>query len=171
MIWPLQQLLANGDLDLAVLAHLQLPEDVEYEILYQDHYVHVVRHDHPSAGEALTLDSFCEIPQVFLGYGISSFDDLIDQTLAKTGRQRFAKMPLNSFAQIVQQLKHGAHAAVIRNRIAQQYKEDLCIRPLPFEFPNYHALVCWVDRACGDSGITWLRDQVLNVLKNVKQHA
>lgn len=65
-IWPLQQLLANGDLDPAVLAHLQLPENVEYEILYQDHYVHVVRHDHPSAGEALTLDSFFVIsPKYF----------------------------------------------------------------------------------------------------------
>lgn len=80
-------------------------------------------------------------------------------------------MALSSFAQIVHQLIHGDHAAVIRNRIAQQHKEDLCIRPLPFELPNYHALVCWVDRASGDSGITWLRDQVLNVLINVKQHA
>lgn len=170
-IWPLQQRLANGDLDLAVLARLQLPEDVEYEILYQDHYVHVVRHDHPSAGEPLTLDAFCAIPQVFLGYGISSFDDLIDQTLAKTGRQRFAQMALSSFAQIVHQLKHGDHAAVIGNRIAQQHKADLCIRPLPFEFPNYHALVCWADRANRDSGITWLRDQVLKVLKSAQQHA
>ena len=164
--WPLQQRLANGELDLAVLARLKLPEDLEYETLYQDHYVHVVRRDHPSAGQTLTLDAFCAIPQVFLGYGVSSFDDLIDQTLAQTGHQRFAQMAFSSFGQIVHQLKHGDHAAVIGNRIAQQHKEHLCIRPLPFEFPTYHALVCWAARANRDTGIAWLRDQVLDVLKN-----
>ena len=169
--WPLQQRLANGDLDLAVVARLKLPEDLDYDILYEDHYVHVVRHDHPSAGQPLTLDTFCEIPQVFLGYGISSFDDLIDQTLAKTGHQRFAQMALGSFSQIIHQLKHGNHAAVIGNRIAQQHQKDLCIRPLPFEFPNYHSLVCWSDRANRDSGIAWLRDKVLSILKNTNQQA
>lgn len=163
--WSLPQRLENGDLDLAVVARLKPPSDLEHELLYNDQYVHVVRRDHPRANEPLTMDSFCEIPQVFLGYGTSNFDDLIDQKVAQSGRQRFAQMAVSSFAQIIHQLNHSDYAAVIGYRIARQHQENLCIRPLPFEFPGYSALVCWASRAGRDTGILWLRQQVLDVLK------
>lgn len=160
----LQHKLAQGDLDLAVVARLHPPEDLEHEVLYEDHYVHVLRRDHPRAQEPLTRESFCAMPQVFLGYGTSTFDDLIDQTLAQTGHQRLAQVAVSSFSQILHLLLHGDHAAVIGHRIAQQHADALCIRPLPFEFPRYRALVCWDARARHDPGIAWLREQVLGVL-------
>ena len=161
----LQHKLASGDLDLAVVARLQAPEDLEHEVLYEDHYVHVVRRDHPSADQTLTRELFCALPQVFLGYGTSTFDDLIDQTLAASGHQRLAQVAVSSFGQIMHLLLQGEHAAVIGHRIAQQHAQALCIRPLPFEFPRYRALVCWDPRARHDPGIEWLRQQVLDILR------
>jgi DNA-binding transcriptional LysR family regulator len=161
--WSLADHLHTGELDLAVIARIQVPRDIETRTLYQDQYVYVMRRDHPRAGEPVTLDSFCEIPQIFLGYGTSMLDDLIDETLARAGRQRLAQIAVTSFGQIVHQLRHSDHAAVLGGRVARQFAEQLHIQPLPFELPAYQSLLCWDARAEGDGGIRWLREQVLQI--------
>ncbi|RYY54731.1 MAG: LysR family transcriptional regulator, partial [Comamonadaceae bacterium] len=111
--WSLAEHLHKGELDLGVIARIQVPDDIETQVLYEDRYVYVMRKDHPRAGEPVTLDSFCEIPQIFLGYGASMLDDMIDEKLAATGRQRLAQIAVTSFGQIVHQLRNSDHAAVL----------------------------------------------------------
>ena len=159
--WSLAERLQRGDLDLAVVARLRLPHDLAFTTLYEDPYVYATRRGHPSAGLPVTLDLFCALPQIFLGYGSSVLDDTIDDLLARAGRQRQAQIAVTSFAQIVHMLRHSDHAAVLAERVARQHAEHLEIRPLPFDSPRYHALVCWHHRAEGDSGAMWLRDQVV----------
>jgi DNA-binding transcriptional LysR family regulator len=161
--WPLAQRLHQGDLDLAVVARIRQPQDMETLTLYEDHYVYVMRHDHPRAGEPVSLDMFCEIPQIFLGYGTSMLDDLIDETLARGGRQRLAQIAVTSFGQIVHQLQHSDHAAVLGRRVADAHAQGLRIAPLPFEFPGYRALLCWHGRAERDPGIGWLKAQIQEI--------
>jgi DNA-binding transcriptional LysR family regulator len=84
--WPLAEHLAKGELDLAVIARINPPRDLEMRTLYQDHYVFVTRKGHPLATQPLTLDSFCDTPQVFLGYGTATLDDLVDDLLARATR-------------------------------------------------------------------------------------
>lgn len=161
--WSLAELLHKGELDLGVIARIHAPRDVETEVLYEDRYVYVMRKDHPRAGEPATLDSFCEVPQVFLGYGTSTLDDLIDETLARTGRQRLAQIAVTSFGQIVHQLQHSDHAAVLGGRVARRFAGELHIQPLPFELPGYQSLLCWDARTAGDGGIQWLKEQVRRI--------
>ncbi|MEP6824040.1 MAG: LysR family transcriptional regulator, partial [Ramlibacter sp.] len=134
--WPLAERLYKGEMDLAVVARIKRPQDLETRLLYHDHYVYVLRKDHPRAADAVTLDSFCAIPQVFLGYGTSMLDDLIDEALAASGRQRLAQVAVSSFGQIVHQLRHSDHAAVLGNRVAQAHTHALAILPLPLELPR-----------------------------------
>jgi DNA-binding transcriptional LysR family regulator len=162
--WPLAERLYRGELDLAVVARVQRPQDIETRVLYQDHYVYAMRRDHPRAGEPVTLDSFCEIPQIFLGYGTSMLDDLIDETLARSGRQRLAQLAVTSFGQILHQLQHSDHAAVLGNRVAQAHAPGLSIQPLPFELPGYQSLMCWHARSDGDTGIRWLKEAVVRIV-------
>jgi DNA-binding transcriptional LysR family regulator len=157
---PLAERLGKGDLDLAVVARLKRPRDMEVLPLYDDHYVYALRAGHPRAGEPLTLDLFCAIPQVFLGYGSSVLDDTIDELLAATGRQRRAQVAVTSFAQIIDQLQHSDHAAVLGRRVARAHADKLHIQPLPFASPTYEALVCWDARAASDAGILWLKAEV-----------
>jgi hypothetical protein len=103
------------------------------------------------------------VPQIFLGYGTSMLDDLIDETLAKQGRQRLAQIAVTSFGQIVHHLRHSDHAAVLGGRVARQFADELCIRELPFALPGYQSLLCWDARSTGDRGIQWLRAQVAAV--------
>ena len=79
-------------------------------------------------------------------------DDLIDDTLARTGRQRLAQIAVTSFAQIVHQLRHSDHAAVLGGRVALAFADELCIRPLSLELPGYRSLVSWDARSDADGG-------------------
>lgn len=163
--WSLEERLSRGDLDLAMIARIQAPRDLTFVPLYQDHYVYAMRRDHPRAGEPVTLDSFCEIPQIFLGYGTSMLDDMIDEILAKSGRQRLAQFAVTSFGQIIHQLQHSDHAAVIGHRVAQAHADKLHIQPLPFELPHYQLLLCWDAKAHSDAGIQWLKTEILRIVQ------
>lgn len=162
--WSLAERLHKGEVDLALVARIKVPRDVETELLYTDHYVHVVRHDHPQAHEPVTLKNFCAIPQIFLGYGTSVLDDMIDDILAKSGHQRLAQFAVTSFAQIIHHLESSDYGAVLGNTIAQTYAHKLHIRSLPFELPNYQSLLCWDMRATSDSGIQWLKNEILGIM-------
>jgi DNA-binding transcriptional LysR family regulator len=162
--WSIPERLQRGDLDLAVIARINVPRDMETLVLYEDHYVYVLRAGHPRAAEPVTLDMFCEIPQIFLGYGSSILDDTIDDILARAGRQRLAQFAVTSFGQIVHQLQHSDHAAVLGMRVAQAHAEKLRILPLPFELPTYQALMCWDARAASDAGIQWLKASVARIM-------
>lgn len=162
--WSLAEHLAKGELDLGVIARIQPPRDIRTQVLYEDRYVYVLRKGHPASREPATLDSFCAIPQIFLGYGTSMLDDLIDETLAKAGRQRLAQVAVTSFGQIVHQLLHSDHAAVLGGRVARQFADVLHIEPLPFELPGYQSLLCWDARSDGDGGIQWMKQQIATIV-------
>lgn len=162
--WSLAEHLHLRELDLAVVARIHRPRDIETEVLYEDHYVYVVRRDHPQANEPVTLENFCATPQVFLGYGTSTLDDTIDEMLGQQGHARLAQVAVSSFGQIVHQLLHSDHAAVLGRRVAIQYEDQLCIRALPFRLPRYQSLLCWSRGAAADPGVAWLREQVADIV-------
>lgn len=155
--------LARGDLDLAVVARLRPPRDMLTHTLYEDHYVYALRSGHPRADEPLTLDLFCAIPQTFLGYGSSVLDDRIDDTLARAGQRRQALVAVNSFGQILHQMEHADHAAVLGTRVARSFGDRVQVQPMPFEVPSYQSLLCWDARSAGDAGLQWLRAQILQI--------
>lgn len=159
--WSLPERLHRGDLDLAVVARIKMPRDMETLTLYEDHYVYALRAGHPRAGEPLTLDMFCEIPQIFLGYGSSILDDTIDDLLQAEGCQRLAQIAVTSFGQIIHQLQHSDHAAILGSRVAQAHADKLHIQPLPFTLPGYQSLLCWDARTHADAGIQWLKKEIL----------
>jgi DNA-binding transcriptional LysR family regulator len=157
---PLAERLHKGDLDLGVIARIHPPRDMRVEALYEDSYVYVTRHGHAQCGRPVTLDGFCSTPQVFLGYGTSALEDLIDETLARQGRQRPAQVAVSSFGQVVDLLQHSDHAAVIAARVARTHADRIAAHALPFELPGYTMLLCWDTRADADSGVQWLKAQV-----------
>ena len=162
--WPLADRLRKGDLDLAVVARIHPLRDLELVVMYEDTYVYVTRHGHPQAGRAVTLDSFCATPQVFLGYGTSALEDVIDDTLSRTGHQRLTQIAVSSFGQIIDLLQHSDHGAVVASRVAHAHADALCIHTLPFELPKYQMLLCWDARASADAGVQWLKGQILQIL-------
>ena len=165
----LQDGLSRGELDLAMIARIKPPQDVEHVTLYEDHYVYALRRHHPRAAEPVSLDSFCDIPQIFLGYGTSTLDDRIDEILAATGNQRRAQMVVSSFSQIFHQLEHSDYAAVLGQRVALTHADKLVTRSLPFDLPTYSSFLCWDKKSVHDPGIEWLKRQILAIVQHNAQ--
>jgi DNA-binding transcriptional LysR family regulator len=163
---PLADRFQRGELDLALIARV-LPASVpDAQVLYEDDYVVAWRHGHPlAAADALTLDDFCAVPQVFLGYGTSVLDDLIDAELARWGRQRRAQVVVNSFAQLIDLLRRSDHVAVLGGRVAHAHRAELAWQPppAPLALPRYRSMLCWPARAEHDAGLRWLRDTVREI--------
>jgi DNA-binding transcriptional LysR family regulator len=159
----LQDSLSRGELDMALIARMKPPVDLQHLVLYEDNYVYALRRDHPGASEQVSLDSFCEIPQIFLGYGTSTLDDRIDDILAATGRKRKVQMVVSSFAQIIHQLEHSDYAAVMGQRVALTHADKLVTQALPFALPNYSSFLCWDKKSVHDPGIQWLKNQILAI--------
>ncbi len=157
--------LHKGDLDLGVVARIHPPRDMETRVLYEDRYVMVTRHGHPLAGRPVTMDSFCATPHVFLGYGTSALEDLIDEAVARTGRRRPAQIAVSSFGQIVDLLQDSDHVAVIAARVARTHADKVLAHELPFELPGYQMLLCWDARAGSDAGMQWLKAEVLAIFR------
>jgi hypothetical protein len=63
----------------------------------------------------------------------------------------------------VHQLRNSDHAAVLGERVARAFADELCIQPLPFELPGYQSLVCWHPRSEPDGGIAWLRQEIVRI--------
>jgi DNA-binding transcriptional LysR family regulator len=162
-IWSLRDRLYKGELDLGVVARIQPPRDLEVATLYADHYVYAMRHGHPQAALPVTLDSFCATPQVFLGYGTSTLEDLIDEALARSGHHRQTQIAVGTFGQIIDLLVQGDCAAVMPWRVAQAHGTVLHVQPLPFELPGYKHIVCWSSRSQGDAGSAWMRSQIFDI--------
>jgi DNA-binding transcriptional LysR family regulator len=162
---PLADRLHKGDLDLAVVARIHPPRDMETQVLYEDSYVLVTRHGHPLAGRPVTLDGFCATPQVFLGYGTSALEDVIDETLARAGRLRPAQIAVSSFGQIVDLLQRSDHAAVIAARVARTHGDRVLAHALPFDLPGYRMLLCWDARSAADPAVQWLKAEVLAIFE------
>ncbi len=160
---PLAERLHRGLLDVAVVARIHPPRDVRTQLLYEDHYVYATRHGHPQTGHAVTVDDFCRTPHVFLGYGTSALEDVIDETLTGLGRERLAQIAVNSFGQIAELLMHSDYAAVIASRVAATYAGVLQAHGMPFALPRYRMLLCWDARADNDAGVQWLRHQIAAV--------
>jgi DNA-binding transcriptional LysR family regulator len=156
--------LDRGELDIGVIARIDPPRGMETHVLYEDRYVCAMRAGHPLAGRPVALDEFCTTPQVFLGYGSLTLDDVIDQALARQGRARLAQVAVPSLGQLVHHLLHRDHIAVIGRRVAVHYAGELATSPVPLELPGYRSLLCWSAHAANDAGIRWLREQVLEIM-------
>lgn len=152
--------LRKGDLDIAVVPRLKPPGDVQSVALYEDRYVVAVRRTHPLFACGATLDALCAVPHVFFGYGSSSLDDLIDEELARAGRQRLAQLAVTTFAQVIELLACTDHAAIMPMRIAQRHSQLIEAHDPPFVLPNYSVYLCWDRRADGDVGVRWLRQEI-----------
>ncbi|WEX09153.1 LysR family transcriptional regulator [Chelativorans sp. AA-79] len=74
----------------------EAPAGIRKRKLYQDHFVTLMRAEHPAAGRKLTLERFLELDHVVVSVtGIGRA--WVDEILARLGRQRRVKVRVPSF--------------------------------------------------------------------------
>jgi DNA-binding transcriptional LysR family regulator len=162
-------MLLRGDIDLAVgffpgvtaqLAGGQgtSVSPIRHEQLYSGRYVCVMRKDHPLAKEDLTVDSYCDANHLLVSFS-GRAHGLVDEALAKIGRERRILLTVNQFFTAGRVVATSDLITVLpRHLIASTgITGALITKELPFDLPNVHVDMLWHERDTRSPAHKWLR--------------
>ena len=154
--------LRAGETDLAVGIYGELPPELKIRPIITDRLVCVVRADHPSVRQRLTLKQFTRLEHVQVaprgrpgGY--------VDELLEERGMSRRVTRAVPYFRVGLEMVATSDRVLTVSERIARQSAAELGLRvlepPLPLE-PFTLSLV-WHPRRDGDLGHRWLRERLV----------
>jgi len=168
-------MLLRGDIDLAVgffpgvVAQLAGGQGVSvspirHEQLYSGHYVCVMRKGHPLAEQELTVDKYCEANHLLVSFS-GRAQGLVDEALAKIGRERRILLTVNQFFTAGRVVTTSDLITVLpRHLIASTGTTGALItKELPFELPEVHVDMLWHERDTRSPAHKWLRAHLSSV--------
>ncbi|MEI2264367.1 LysR family transcriptional regulator [Erwinia sp. CGal63] len=149
--------LERGEVDFALVTPDTAPQELHARNLFDEHYVCMMRADHPDAGpEPLTLARFCELDQVLVSFTGDKFSGATDEALAKLGCKRKVVMAVNSFLMLPEILQVSDLIAVTPARLAKDV-EKMTIKTPPLAITGFTKTLAWHDRTHSDLRHRWLR--------------
>jgi len=149
--------LERGEVDFALVTPDTAPQELHARNLFEEHYVCMMRADHPDAGpEPLTLARFCELDQVLVSFTGDKFSGATDEALAKLGRKRKVVMAVNSFLMLPEILQVSDLIAVTPARLTTGV-EKMTIKTPPLAITGFTKTLAWHDRTHSDLRYCWLR--------------
>jgi DNA-binding transcriptional LysR family regulator len=168
---PVEKLLQDDVLDLAIERPLNLPDWVSREVLFDSAFVIVAANGHPAIaargvrpGEPIPLDLFCELPQALRSID-GSLGGFTDEALAKVGRARRVVLALPHFAAVAGAVAQSELLAALPRQFADAMGETLGLAvyqpPLGFGAPQIG--LYWHSRHDRNPAHCWLRDHIREV--------
>lgn len=162
------ELVVRNSVDLALGVFDALPMGLFQRKLYDDHFVCILRQDHPAVVNGLTLNHYIAARHIAVsisGYGESS----IDVALAARSLAR----------RIVSRVPHFLAGAMIvadsdmvltlprqlANRLAACL--PIAVRDVPLPVPRLAPTMIWHERVHGDPCHIWVRQQVVDVARKL----
>jgi DNA-binding transcriptional LysR family regulator len=159
-----QEQMAAGEIDLWLGSRPSMPPNLRARVLYEEHFLCVMRRGHPLAGRPLDLDRFCELEHVLVSPGGGGFHGIVDDTLAARGRSRRVTVSLNSFLLVPAVVAASELVATVPARLARAWAQQLEVLAPPCEVVSFTVMMGWHGRAHADPAQRWLREQLVEVL-------
>lgn len=153
----IQTALERGSVDLALLTPETTPPDLHVRNLFDEHYVCVMRADHPAAARPLDLDTFCRLDHALVSYSGGSFSGITDEALARLGHQRRVSLSVKNFLVLPEIIRTSNLVAVVPSRLVLGLPGLTSLTP-PVEVPGFTKVLAWHARSHRDAGHRWLRE-------------
>lgn len=155
---------ARGLVDVALVTPETTPAELHATPLYDEHYVCLLRADHPLAqSETLSLDAFCSLDHALISYFGDSFRGVTDEALASIGRSRRVTLSVCSFLILPEILRVSDLISVVPRRLALN-KTGLKIYPPPLDIQGFTKSMVWHERTHRDAGYCWLRNLLVSTV-------
>jgi DNA-binding transcriptional LysR family regulator len=156
--------LEAGEADIAVGAFSKLIAGCRQKRLYREHYVCVVRRDHPQFLNGMTVQAFCSVPQALVdprGY----VHERLDRWLAQQKVSRTVKLHVPHFLSLPLVIVRSDLLAVMASRVAETYAQTLPLKILlpPVKLPTYDPRLFWHERFHRDPANRWLRTMYIEL--------
>ena len=156
--------LARGECDvyLGPVAVGATARGIHTRRLLEEHFVCVVRRDHPRVAEALDLDTYASLPHVFVAPR-GTPGGVVDVALAKHRRKRHIAVAVPQFLLAPHLVAHSDMVLTIGRRVAEAFAAMLPLRVLapPLALPPFAMDLAWHDRTHADPAHAWFRDEIV----------
>lgn len=155
----------QGTMDIALVSTPNTPAHLRAVPLYTEHYVCVMRADHPMANEPLDLARFCELEFTMMSYDGGKFWGVADEALAKLGLKRQVSLSVNNFLLLPSILRTTDLVALLPSRLTKGLEGLIC-KEVPLEVQGFTLQMAWHERSHHDPAHQWLRNLLLETLNH-----
>jgi DNA-binding transcriptional LysR family regulator len=154
--------LESGDVDLAVGYFEEFDGSMHRQVLFEEHYVGMVRAAHPTIRTALSFEQFLQSPHLVYqpsGGGHGSQENFVDKAFWQAGVERRVAVRLAHAVGISAMVSHTDLLVIVPHMLAQACANlvDVSILDLPIEIPRIQIAQYWNERFHTDPGSRWLR--------------
>ena len=136
--------------------------------LFHESFVCLVRADHPTVGETLTLEEFVALDHALVGPR-GRRGGIVDTELQKLGLSRRVALMVPHFLVAPMVVAKSDLILTAPERIARAFAAILPLRivPTPFELKGFDVSQIWHERQSHDPALTWLRGLILEICRDL----
>jgi DNA-binding transcriptional LysR family regulator len=156
--------LETGRVDAVLGPFTEAPPDVHVQRLFAEHFVCLVRTQHPEVREHLTLEQFIALPQVLIS-ARGATPGRVDDALAQQGLPRRVALWVPHFLVVPVVVAQTNLLATLSRRVVQFFVPYLPLRvlPLPLPLPGYDVTLMWHECTHDDPAQQWFRHLLAEV--------
>ncbi|MFZ5556340.1 MAG: LysR family transcriptional regulator [Pseudomonadota bacterium] len=164
----LNEALKQGEVDLAITYFRIKDREFQNQLLMEEALVSMVRQDHPSVGDVLTLEQYVDLPHVILAPRTAE-GPVIDRALKKMGLTRRIALQVPHFLSMPLIVKGTDFVCTLPRRMAAVYAENFRLKILktPVECPAIPIFLVWHQALEADPGHAWLRESLADLSRRV----
>jgi DNA-binding transcriptional LysR family regulator len=163
--------LIEGVADLAIRDQQPANPKLRWITLAKEHYVVVMRTDHPLSRGRLDLDKYCRAEHALVSPGGGGgFQGSVDAQLAASGMTRNIIVSVPSFLAGIDLVRQSKLLVSIPTRLAQNYRGLVVSRALPVRSPSFDVTLVWHARTDASRPHSWFRALVRRLRTGVDRH-
>lgn len=160
--------LETGETDVAVGAFPKLYAGVHERRLFTEHYVCLVRGDHPSVGNAISAQQFTDAEHIVVSArGLGHEHEQIEKALYSVCPQDRVRAVSHSFLVAAMLVERSDCVATVPSRIMDILgpSHNLRVLPVPIELPSFEAKLYWHERFHREPANRWIRTVIADYFK------
>ena len=168
--------LESGDVDLAAGYFENFDGSFRQQMLFEEHYVGMVRQGHPTIRDSLPLETFLGTPQLVYqptggGHGLQ--ESAVDQAFAVADVPRRVAVRAAHSIGMASIVSSTDLLVIVPSRLAAACRElaEVTILPVPIEIPKFQVKQHWHERFHHDPGNRWLRGLFAELFQDRRAHA
>lgn len=164
----LREALRQGEVDLGVSYFRVKSPEFRNRLLMEESLVSMVRQDHPTVGDTLSLEQFLALAHVIL-MPRTPDGPIIDRVLGRAGLKRRVALQVPHFLSMPLIVKGTDFVCTLPRRMANVYAENFRLRVLktPVECPTIPLYLVWHQSLEGEAGHAWLRDSIWDLCQRL----
>jgi len=138
---------------------------IRHTSLYSDHYVCVMRKDHPLEKNPLTLEAYCNAHHLLLSLSGSAYG-IIDKILEQMNLHRNIVLTVNQFFIAAKVVASSNLLTVLPQYLisATGLADQLVCKELPFATPAVNVDMLWHEREARNLAHQWLRSNLVSLV-------